>query len=304
MPSVTFSDYGHDPSDIFLRAIDKLSVAPITGWGSSVTYLVNGAFGYEFRGTGLTYAVVDGVRVLTGGTITSILVNFDQTPSLTLSGLSLNAANLRTAILADANGTPDAVETLFGALGWTYTGKSSRDVLLEASLTSDGAQLNLSGNDTVHTFGGNDDFWLGGGADQGFGGLGSDRLDGGTGRNRLFGGSGADTLIGRAGDDQLFGGDQDDLIQGGGGGDRLSGGRGNDTLIGGGGADRFVFARGEGSDRIEGFDVTRDRIDLADEMGIALMAAGLDTILSTGTEGEQVLLVGIDIASAGEIMFV
>jgi len=45
-------------------------------------------------------------------------------------------------------------------------------------------------------------------------------------------------------------------------------------------------------------------LTVPDELGISLMASGSDTILSTGTEGEQVLLVGIDIAAAAGILFI
>lgn len=82
--------------------------------------------------------------------------------------------------------------------------------------------------------GAGDDFYLGGDA----GAL----VDGGAGDDRLLGGGGADTLIGATGDDALFGG---------------------------GGADIFVLAPGPGGtaidagdDRIFGFAVGEDRVDL------------------------------------------
>jgi Ca2+-binding RTX toxin-like protein len=305
MPTATFLPFTSAPSSFFQTAISALPQAPITGYGPTITYLGTASLGYTFTGSGLTYALDGATRVLTGGQITGISVMYDSTQVLTLTGLSLDAATLQAVLTADASGRKDgAAERLFLGLGWDWTGQEGRDVLLSQALSPDGARLDLSGNDTVRTLGGNDDFWLGAGNDRGYGGEGSDRLDGGAGRDRLWGETGADTLLGAGGADHLDGGDQNDLIVGGAGADRFIGGRGNDTLIGGAGADTFVFSRNEGSDRVEGFDVTRDRIDLAEELGITLMAAGQDTILSTGTEGEQVLLVGIDIATAGGIIFI
>lgn len=269
MPVVTFTDLATSPPDVFMRAIDKLSVAPITGWGATVTFLVTGAFGYELKGAGLTYTLMDGIRVLTGGTITSILVNYLQSPALSLTGLTLNAATLQSAMKADADGTDNAaIETLFGSLGWSYTGKTTRDVLREDGLTSDGVALDLSGNDTVSTGGGADEFWLGAGNDLGAGGSGNDQLSGGTGD------------------------------------DTLTGGKGRDTLTGGADSDTFVFAARDGQDRITDFDTATDRIDLAPGTQLTFTAMGADSLLSYGRAGDQILLVGVDISQTADIILI
>lgn len=287
MPVVTFTDFITSPTDVFLRAIDKLSVAPITGWGPTVTFLVIGAYGYEVRGTGLTYTVVDGLRVITGGTITTILINYLQSPALGITGLTLDAAALQTAMTADANGTDNAaIETLFGALGWSYIGKAGRDVLREDGLTSDGVQFDLSGNDTVSSGGGADDFWLGAGHDLGAGGGGNDHLSGG---------GGADTLSGGAGNDSLTGGD---------GADVLTGGKGRDTLTGGAGGDTFVFARRDGLDQINDFDIHLDRIDLDPNTRVSFAAMGDDSLLTYGRAGDQILLIGVDITETAAIILI
>lgn len=78
-------------------------------------------------------------------------------------------------------------------------------------------------------------------------------LDGGRGNDELQGGGGRDLLIGGAGRDELLGGGGRDVLKGGTGADTLAGGAGRDVLTGGGGSDRFVFARGDGADRITDF---------------------------------------------------
>ncbi len=92
------------------------------------------------------------------------------------------------------------------------------------------------------------------GADTLFGDAGNDVLNGGTGNDMLLGGYGADKLFGTDGNDYLSGFDGDD---------RLVGGRGNDLELGGRGRDVFVFAPGDGQDKIKGFVDGQDRIDLS-----------------------------------------
>ena len=72
--------------------------------------------------------------------------------------------------------------------------------------------------------------------------------------NTLSGGNGKDTLSGNAGNDRLYGGNGDDKLGGGSGNDYLDGGTGNDSLWGGAGSDLFVYAEGDDSDYIFGFD--------------------------------------------------
>ena len=114
MPSVDFLDFTTSPPNFFVKSIEALATETITGWGSSVTYLVSGTTSYAFHGIGLTYAVTDGVRVITGGMITAMTVYFNQEETMELSGLSLDAAGLQAAISADASGSNDAaLEQMF-----------------------------------------------------------------------------------------------------------------------------------------------------------------------------------------------
>lgn len=74
------------------------------------------------------------------------------------------------------------------------------------------------------------------------GGFGNDTLTGTEGNDVLNGGFGRDTLIGHAGNDRL---------EGGLGNDTLIGGINNDTLYGGFGNDTYIYAKGDGTDRIK-----------------------------------------------------
>lgn len=82
----------------------------------------------------------------------------------------------------------------------------------------------------------------------------NDYVDGNGGNDRISLGAGDDVGIGGEGHDRIHGGSGDDLIIGGMGNDKMSGGSGEDT---------FVFATGDGHDRIYGFRDGQDKIDLS-----------------------------------------
>lgn len=130
------------------------------------------------------------------------------------------------------------------------------------------------GNDTLLGRGGADTLRGGAGDDVLKGGGGGDLLNGGGGNDRLLGGPGADRLVGKGGADTLIGGA---------GADRIEGGRGADLMKGGGGADVFFVRRGDGADRIEGFQQGRDRIEIgagADDFGdLAIRQNGEDAVI-------------------------
>jgi Ca2+-binding RTX toxin-like protein len=69
----------------------------------------------------------------------------------------------------------------------------------------------------------------------------SNRIDGLAGNDLIWGGDFEDHLSGHLGNDALFGGDGDDWLRGG---------RGRDLIVGGGGRDRYLFAKGDGDDKI------------------------------------------------------
>lgn len=115
------------------------------------------------------------------------------------------------------------------------------------------------------------------------GGKGNDVIEGGDGHDTIEGGDNRDTLSGDAGRDSLSGGQGQDKLDGGGGRDRLEGGAGNDRLTGGLGADDFVFAPGDGTDRITDFETGADQIvitDGADRFSdLTLTRDGTDTLV-------------------------
>jgi len=111
---------------------------------------------------------------------------------------------------------------------------------------------------------------------------GSDRIYGRSGNDTASGGDGSDLILGNRGGDTLFGEGGRDRLFGGAGIDTIVGGTGDDRLDGGKGADVFVFAPGDGRDRIVGFGAG-DRIDLS-----AFAAASGDIRLLNGDGGTQV----------------
>lgn len=162
---------------------------------------------------------------------------------------------------------------LFGGNGYDdLFGGEGRDFLVGGN----GADLLDGGEarDILIGGAGNDRIFGGEGNDRAFGGSGDDSIEGGNGRDRLAGDEGNDVLIGDAGRDRLEGGADNDALSGGAdrdflfggsGDDILNGGTGNDRLIGGSGADTFVFAAGDGRDRISDFDASEDVIQLSSD---------------------------------------
>ncbi len=89
-----------------------------------------------------------------------------------------------------------------------------------------------------------------------------DVINGSKAGNEIFGQAGADKISGLGGNDVLHGGAHRDVIKGGTGRDMIYGNGGNDVLFGNGGNDTFVFAAGDGSDRIRDFKVGKDLIQI------------------------------------------
>ncbi|MEM9783796.1 MAG: spondin domain-containing protein [Pseudomonadota bacterium] len=131
-----------------------------------------------------------------------------------------------------------------------------------------------------------------------------DIVDAGAGNDVVFGRAGWDVIDGGAGRDKLFGGSGDDQIAGGTGNDLLRGGRGDDT---------FLFAGGDGHDRIGDFDRRGDdRIVLSvegiDDFDDVLAAADerfLGVALDFGAEGSLFLtFADIEDLDANDFLFV
>jgi Ca2+-binding RTX toxin-like protein len=102
---------------------------------------------------------------------------------------------------------------------------------------------------------------------------GDDLLVGDQRAETLAGLGGADQLDGMAGDDTLLGGPGDDLLRGGAGSDRLSGGAGSD---------RFLFAGGDGHDRLLDAE-PGDALEFAP----GITPAGVAVAVTWSTDGHQ-----------------
>jgi Ca2+-binding RTX toxin-like protein len=203
----------------------------------------------SFTGTGFRFAMLDGLPVPTGGTIT---------------GLRVVVEGVRVAEVT----------------GWNVDLRAFYEDAYEGDFSGALNRL-VGGNDTIIGSAGADFLGAGAGRDVVEGGRGSDRIEGGRGVDRLFGESGNDDLLGEAGTDYLSGGTGDDRLIGGGGDDTLRGGGGADRLTGGTGRDVFVFGLADGTgNRITDFAEGQDRIRIA--------AAGRDfddvTITESGSD--------------------
>lgn len=162
-------------------------------------------------------------------------------------------------------GGPDLIE---GGDGADKLRGGDQDDSLDGGAGSD-TIFGLGGADSV--FGGAGDDWLyaGRGGDTVQGGTGNDRLRGNRDADLMEGGADSDDLRGGGGNDSLSGGADADVLFGETGADTLSGGTGNDVLTGGRGmgvgdgvTDIFVFAPGDGWDRVKDFEDGIDRLDL------------------------------------------
>ena len=142
----------------------------------------------------------------------------------------------------------------------------------------------LGGNDVLYGGWGDDKLYGEAGNDNLYGGDGDDLLDGGAGNDKLYGSDGDDTLKGQKGNDKLYGGD---------GEDKLYGGKGDDRLYGGAGADTFVYANGDGNDRIGDFG-HQDRLQITKGKISAITRKNMrnDVVLTIGKGSIRVYDVG------------
>ncbi len=104
-------------------------------------------------------------------------------------------------------------------------------------------------------------------------------LQGTAGADTLNGGDGAQILLGLAGKDALLGGAGDDTLIGGADADKLTGGTGADTFRFDTLTDSYRTANASFADTITDFNVSQDKIDLAD-LGYTGLGSGLDGTLN------------------------
>lgn len=139
---------------------------------------------------------------------------------------------------------------------------------------------------------------------------GNDTMNGTGVADGLVGGKGADTISGGGGGDDLLGQAGGDVIKGGDGADLISGGKGDDTLTGNGGSDIFVFATGEGFDRIKDFDAKgggsdQDYIGIGSDIfdTLLIVQVGDDTVIRF-LGSQSITLLDVDASKVGEADFV
>lgn len=189
----------------------------------------------------------------------------------------------------------------------------------------DDAIIGHDGDDKIQGGNGNDNLHGNDGNDVIYGGNGNDVIEGGNGNDWEEGGDGDDNMQGEAGDDTVFGGNGNDIVvgnqgqdivQGGAGNDTVGGGEGNDTISGGkdngtaslvagkivnlvagdivsgdGGADSYIYQKGDGVDRFEGFNPAEgDTLTIYGHSGFtAVQAVNGQTVLYLGTNSAIIM---------------
>jgi hypothetical protein len=197
------------------------------------------------------------------------------------------------------------------ASGWLLTGRDGADQLISIEhLAFDdgtfspealaGAVHSVGVGSLILEWGGADaapDLVGAAAADELRGGGGAELIEGGEGDDFLYGGAGSDLLMGGAGNDSLYGQQGDDV---------LDGGAGNDQLRAGGGHDTFVFS--EGFDRVYGFSLAEDTLDLRGlnidpALGLESVACDNDfgNLMICAEDGSAMVLVGIGLDQLGQI---
>lgn len=142
------------------------------------------------------------------------------------------------------------------------SGKDTFYAFADANETAAGAPVSHLWNYGVNTWGWEDKY---GGGDRDFNDL-VVQLDFTSAFGDITGTD--DTLKGSKGDDTLSGLGGSDTIKGEQGNDTLRGGKGDDVLTGGAGIDTFVFADGDGADRILDYNAGEDIVDLTGVAGV------------------------------------
>jgi len=226
---------GHDEADAWGYLVDALTVL---GKGDPIPLLT----------TILTYHV-SGESLQASQVLTAESIDTLAGPSLGVDGATLVDADPDIAnpnlIATDIQANNGVVHVIDGVLVPTDLFATSGS---ELEIGDDGRDFIRTGrgDDFVNAKGGNDYIALG---------RGDDVALAGDGRDFVRGGSGDDYIDGGAGRDFIRGGSGDDVIKGGADNDFLFGGRGHDT---------FVFAEGDGHDRVYDFNIHQDKVDLSD----------------------------------------
>jgi Ca2+-binding RTX toxin-like protein len=154
--------------------------------------------------------------------------------------------------------------------------------------------LGGDGNDTVYGDIGNDTMSGGLGNDEMGGGDGADSMTGGAGNDMMHSGEAHDVLFGDDGNDTMHGSEGNDRVNGGTGMDSMSGGDGNDILWGGEGTDTIMAS--EGSDVVHG-NRGRDLISLWEDVqsrDVLVFSQGDSSRMLGGIDRVEGFAVGVD----------
>lgn len=296
----------------------------------SLAALPDGSFVVVWQSDFLTdrwTTAVRGQRYAADGTAVGSEFGVNQTPMSSWKYSQIDVAAQKdggftvTYMLADPEMTSNPYDIVVSRFAPEWFGTLAAERLLG---TGKGDRLyGLAGNDSIFGQTGNDTLDGGTGRDQISGGAGNDRLTGAGGNDRLGGATGNDLLLGGTGHDTLNGDKEDDRLEGGADRDRLYGGAGADVLKGGGGADVldsgtgsdvmtggtgndvFIFAKGDGANRITDFGTGADRIDLGDlarvtswrDLWLHHLQEGAEGVTILGGNGDRLLVAGATLAS-------
>lgn len=243
--------------------------------------------------------------------------NYFSTLTTYLSG-GAGHDSLTATMLALAEDTATGTNTLEGGSGNDMlSGNVVAGSAFAVRATANNALSGGAGNDVLTAFADSnyfgDPFFTGSAHNLLDGGSGNDVLtatvaSGSSGLSELYGGAGNDVLAAIGGMDNLLdGGVGRDTLTGSDGTDLIRGGTGGDCLTGGAGADQFIFATGDGSDRVcdfeDGLDLIRITAGAIDFSAVTVIDQGLDTLLRFANVA--VLLEGVDsaIIDAGDFLF-
>jgi Ca2+-binding RTX toxin-like protein len=253
-----------------------------------------------YEGSGFTFTGGIGAVTPTGGTVSSISVDFlgGSNADFTLENISLSLVDLFNGdfsyfVNSVWNGNDklrgsEFDDTLYGYDGDDRLMGFGGDDFIQGGIGEDLIQggsgddilygdndndrlIGGRGRDYVYGDDGNDKLRGGGNGDFLYGGIGDDVLHGDRGADQMFGEQGNDRLIGGAGADEMHGGDDDDVLLGGSQNDNLYGEAGNDVLDGGTGED--YMNGGIGNDTYY--------VDNASDEIIEAAGGGIDKVISS-----------------------
>jgi serralysin len=221
-----------------------------------------------------------------------------------VGGLVGNVAIAQGVTIESAIGGSGADKILGNEAGNQIFGHGGTDTIVGGAgtnyLRGDDGNDSIQGGAGFNDINGNtgDDYIVGQSAvgDWLVGGQGNDVIVSHTSANILYGNIGNDTLNGGGGSEILRGGQGDDILTAGPGGEWLSGDRGNDTVQGGAGADTFHGFTGSGLDRVIGFQVAQDHVQLDPGTAYTVSQVGSDVVIAMGP-GDNMVLVGVQLTT-------